>query len=205
MLARFDRRMLAEVVGTAAGVDEAGRGALAGPLIAAAVILHDGVSLPALDDSKRLAPRKREEVYHSIVEVAECWAIGTCTVEEVDALNVYWAAREAMRRALQSLPTTPDFALVDGRPLRGLPVPCRTVIRGDACSLRIAAASVLAKVTRDRIMCNLDAQYPDYGFARHKGYATPEHKRALREHGPCPEHRRSFLPVQQLTQGDLRL
>lgn len=176
-----------------AGVDEVGRGCLAGPVVAAAVILPDGAFLPGLDDSKRLTPAAREALAAAVREQAVDWAVGVATPAEVDALNVAAATRLAMRRALDRLRVVPQRVLVDGRPPGDLGYPVEAVVDGDARLAAIAAASVLAKVFRDAWMRRLDPLYPWYGFARNKGYATGEHRRALLRHGPCPEHRRRFL------------
>jgi ribonuclease HII len=177
-----------------AGVDEAGRGPLAGPVVAAAVILRDGECPEGVGDSKALSPARREALYRRLVSTAH-WAVGIAAVEEIDRLNILNATQLAMRRALEALTPPADFALVDGLPVKGLPVPHRAIVRGDARCLSISAASIIAKVTRDRMMLDLHNQYPVYGFDRHKGYGTPQHLRALGEHGPCPSHRRSFAPV----------
>ncbi|HEY8552032.1 MAG TPA: ribonuclease HII [Thermaerobacter sp.] len=176
-----------------AGVDEVGRGCLAGPVVAAAVILPDHAFLPGLDDSKRLSPAAREELAAAIREQALDWAVGVATPAEVDALNVAAATRLAMRRALDRLRIAPEQVLVDGRPPGELGYPVEALVDGDARFAAIAAASVLAKVFRDAWMRRLDPLYPPYGFARNKGYATADHRRALIRHGPCPEHRRRFL------------
>lgn len=179
-----------------AGVDEAGRGCLAGPVVAAAVVLPQGARLPGLDDSKRLSPKAREALVPEILRVALGVGVGQCSPAEVDALNVLWASMEAMRRAADALPRPPDVLLVDGnREIPDARWPQETLVKGDARSLSIAAASVVAKVTRDRIMEELDAQFPAYGWARHKGYPTAAHYAALRTHGPSPHHRRSFRLV----------
>lgn len=181
-----------------AGVDEAGRGPLAGPVVAAAVILPGDSGLGGLTDSKKLPPAKREKFYATLTGNAEVlWAVAEATVEEVDRLNILRATHLAMARAVTNLPRTPDHALVDGLPVRGLPVGHTALVAGDQLSLSIAAASIIAKVTRDRLMTALDAQYPQYGFARHKGYGVREHLDALRKYGPCPAHRRTFEPVAQ--------
>ena len=181
-----------------AGVDEAGRGPLAGPVVAAAVILPDEFELDGLNDSKKVAPKKREALHAKLTaQAAVLWAVGEASVEEIDRLNILRATHLAMARALDTLPRKPDHALVDGLPVRGLPVGHTALVGGDALSLSIAAASIIAKVTRDRLMTDLDAQYPRYGFARHKGYGVSEHLEALRNHGPCPVHRRTFQPVAQ--------
>lgn len=176
-----------------AGADEAGRGCLAGPVVAAAVILPRDVHLPGLDDSKRLSSSSREALVPEIERVALAVGIGQCSPAEIDTLNVLWAALEAMRRALHQLALAPSFVLVDGnQTIPMAPCPQRAVVKGDATSLSIAAASVLAKVTRDRVMVELDAAFPVYGWAGHKGYPTAAHYAALAEHGPSIHHRRSF-------------
>lgn len=184
-----------------AGVDEAGRGPLAGPVVAAAVVLDRGCRIPGLQDSKRLSARQREEVAEAIRRRAVSWAVAQATVEEVDRLNVLHAARLAMRRAVEALGVRPSVVLVDGGWGLAVDLPQRTVVGGDAAVACIAAASVLAKVERDRIMAELDRAYPGYGFAQHKGYACPAHLEALRRLGPSPVHRRSFAPVRALQTG----
>jgi len=181
-----------------AGVDEAGRGPLAGPVVAAAVILPEGFALDGLTDSKKVSAPKREKIYAILTATAEIfWAVAEAGVEEIDRLNILRATHLAMARAVERLPRRPDHALVDGLPVRGLPVAHTALVGGDGLSLSIAAASVIAKVTRDRIMTLLHEEYPRYGFARHKGYGVKEHLEALRNHGPCPAHRRTFQPVAQ--------
>ena len=181
-----------------AGVDEAGRGPLAGPVVAAAVILPDDCAIEGLNDSKKLTAKKREHFHAMLTVRADIhWGIGQADVAEIDRLNILRATHLAMARAVAALPRKPDHALVDGLPVRGLPVPHTALVAGDTLSLSIAAASIIAKVTRDRLMIALDAQYPQYGFARHKGYGVREHLEALRSHGPSPVHRRSFQPVAQ--------
>ena len=181
-----------------AGVDEAGRGPLAGPVVAAAVILPDDFALDGLNDSKKVSATKRERFYAIITANAEIhWAAAEATVEEIDRLNILRATHLAMARAIEALPRKPDHALVDGLPVRGLAIAHTAVVEGDSLSLSIAAASIVAKVTRDRIMIQLDARHPQYGFARHKGYGVREHLEALRNYGPCPAHRRTFRPVAQ--------
>lgn len=175
-----------------AGVDEAGRGPLAGPVVAAAVILPPGTVIRYLNDSKQLTAARREELYGQIRSAAQGWAVGICTPAEIDRLNIYVAAMQAMRAALSSLALEPEMVLVDGFPIRGLTLPQKAIKGGDALSLSIAAASVMAKVTRDRLMIDLHRRYPQYGFDRNKGYATQDHRIALARCGPCPEHRRTF-------------
>lgn len=182
-----------------AGVDEAGRGPLAGPVAAAAVILPGDFLCPLLDDSKKLTKRRRETLYHEITGNASViWAVALVGPEEIDEINILRATHKAMALALGGLSKTPDIALVDGMPVKGLPVPHEALVKGDGMSLSIAAASVIAKVTRDRFMERIDSEFPAYGFARHQGYGTREHLEALRKHGPCRHHRRSFQPVSQL-------
>ena len=190
-----------------AGVDEAGRGPLAGPVIAAAVVVErDRLEAEAeglfkgLTDSKKLS-RARREHFFGVLQSAPFvhMGVGCADVGEIDSLNILNATHLAMARALQALDPPPDHALVDGLAVKGLPCSSTPIVRGDALSLSISAASVIAKVARDRIMLELDRQYPQYGFARHMGYGTAEHMEALRRHGPAPCHRRSFAPVSQLT------
>ena len=185
-----------------AGIDEVGRGPLAGPVVAAAVILDPDRVPHGLDDSKKL-PAARREFFHALLSACPHARIGvaSASVEEIDSLNILRATHLAMARAVAQLAPPPDLALVDGLPVKGLPVPHRAIVGGDASSLSIAAASVMAKVTRDRLMVALAAEHPGYGFERHKGYGTPEHLEALRRHGPCPAHRKSFAPVAQLSFG----
>jgi ribonuclease HII len=181
-----------------AGVDEAGRGPLAGPVVAAAVILPDGFELDGLTDSKKVGAAKREKFHEALTKTAGIlWAVAEAAVAEIDRLNILRATHLAMVRAMKKLPQKPGHALVDGLPVHGLPVGHTALVGGDSLSLSIAAASIIAKVTRDRFMGELDAQYPQYGFARHKGYGVREHLEALRKHGPCPAHRRTFQPVAQ--------
>jgi len=181
-----------------AGVDEAGRGPLAGPVTAAAVLYLQPQAVPGIADSKLLSEKKRDLLEPLILASPDLvCAVALASPEEIDALNIYHASKLAMERALASLPQKADFALVDGKPFRAFCLPHRGVVQGDRLSCSIASASVLAKVARDRIMVELDKTYPQYGFAKHKGYPTPEHLEALRRHGPCPVHRRSFAPVSQ--------
>ena len=175
------------------GVDEAGRGPLSGPVVAAACILPAGCEIPGLNDSKKLTPKQRDRLFDTVREVAIAYAIGMASPEEIDQLNILNATMLAMRRAIEGLPVKADFALIDGNCARGIDMPHKTVISGDALSVSISAASILAKVTRDRICLENDRDYPEYGFAKHKGYGTREHMDALRRLGPCPLHRRSFL------------
>ncbi len=179
------------------GIDEAGRGPLAGPVIAAAVVLDHRRYIRGLADSKTLSMKKRERLAAEIKRHALAWAIGRAEVEEIDQLNILQAALVAMQRAVAALPEQPDLALVDGQHCPQLACPVRAIVRGDSQVRAISAASILAKVTRDAIMLDLDAEYPGYGFARHKGYPTSAHFAALAERGACPIHRRSFAPVRR--------
>jgi len=179
-----------------AGVDEAGRGPLAGPVCAAAVILPPGCELPGVRDSKCLTAGERERLVPEIRRVATAVGVALVDVDLIDRLNIFQATHKAMRMALADLKTEPEHVLVDGRFTPGSPFPETALVEGDALSLSIAAASVIAKVTRDRLMIEMDARYPGYGFARHKGYGTPQHREALRRLGPCPIHRRSFTGVE---------
>lgn len=196
----FEQESYAKGYTCVAGVDEAGRGPLAGEVVAAAVILpQNGLDIDGLNDSKKLTAAKREKLFLELLERDDViGAIGIATVEEIDRLNILKATHLAMKRAVESLAKTADFCLVDGLPVKGLPVDHQAIVKGDAKSLSIAAASILAKVTRDRMMEEADVLYPNYGFAKHKGYGTKAHMEALRTHGPCPIHRRSFGPIAQL-------
>ena len=176
------------------GVDEAGRGPLAGPVCAAAVILEPDTAIDGLDDSKKISEKKRELLYPVICEKALAYSVAFASVEEIESVNILEATFLAMNRAIEGLGMHADFALIDGnRAPRGITVPCATVIKGDSLCMSIAAASVLAKVTRDRLMLEYDKEYPQYLFAKHKGYGTKEHTQAIKTHGPSPIHRLSFL------------
>lgn len=175
------------------GCDEAGRGPLCGPVVAAAVILPRGLIIEGLNDSKKLSEKKREALYDIIKEKALAYAIAEATPREIDKINILNASMLAMRRAVDALPVKADFALIDGNCSRGFEIPTETVVKGDAKSYSIAAASILAKVTRDRGCIELDRKYPEYNIAKHKGYPTKEHMDAVKKYGPSPIHRRSFL------------
>ena len=175
------------------GIDEAGRGPLAGPVCAAAVILPEGITIPGLNDSKKLSPAKRETLYDMICENAVAFGIAFATVDEIERLNIKNATYLAMERALADMEPAPVLALVDGNDKNTLSVPAVKVVKGDCLCASIAAASILAKVTRDRYMEDMDAVYPQYGFAAHKGYGTAAHYEALRKFGPCPIHRPTYL------------
>lgn len=175
------------------GIDEAGRGPLSGPVVAAACVLEPGTEIPGLNDSKKLTPKKRDLLYDLVIERATDFAVGFATPEEIDSINILNATMLAMRRAIAALKEPADYALVDGNCIRDYPIPAGAIIKGDSLSMSVAAASILAKVTRDRLCLEDDRQYPMYGFAKHKGYGTAEHIAALRTYGPCPIHRKTFL------------
>ncbi len=175
------------------GVGEAGRGPLCGPVTAAAVILPDGLYIEGLNDSKKLTEAKREKLFDIITSEAIAWSVASASVEEINETDILSAAMLAMRRAVAALSVPADFALIDGNISRGFNIPTKTVIHGDAISPSIAAASILAKVTRDRLCYELDAQYPEYGIAKHKGYGTKDHREALIKYGPAPIYRTKFI------------
>ena len=176
------------------GVDEAGRGPLAGPVCAAAVILPEGAVIEGLNDSKKLSEKKREALFDVVKDTAIAWSVAFASVEEIEEYNILNATFIAMNRAIEGLQTKVDFALVDGnRVPKCIKIPCQTVVKGDSLSMSIAAASILAKVTRDRLLLEYDKKYPKYNFAKHKGYGTAEHIAAIKEHGICEVHRPSFL------------
>ena len=176
------------------GVDEAGRGPLAGPVCAAAVILPEDAVIEGLDDSKKLTEKKRERLYDIIKQTAVAYSVAYGTLEEIETVNILEATYLAMNRAIEGLTVKPDFALIDGnRVPRGIKIPCETIVKGDSKSMSVAAASVLAKVTRDRLMLEYDKKYPEYNFKKHKGYGTKEHTELIRQYGPCEIHRLSFL------------
>ncbi len=195
----FERELVAQGYTAVCGVDEAGRGPLCGPVVAAACILPDGLEIPHLNDSKKLTPKKRDELFDIIKASAIAYGIAEGSVEEINELNILEADLLAMRRAIADLhtpngmPYKADFALIDGNISRDFSIPARAVIKGDTLSMSIAAASVLAKVTRDRLCEVMDRRYPQYGIAKHKGYGTKDHIAALREHGPAPIYRTKFI------------
>jgi len=197
-LFRFENALAVQGYKLIAGVDEAGMAPLAGPVIAAAAILPDNYRLPGLDDSKKITDeRKRDALASEIKKNAVCWSAGRAEVEEIDRMNIYRAGLLAMRRAVCGLNPKPDFALVDARNIPGCPCPQKGIIHGDALCASIAAASLIAKTTRDAYMIEQDRIYPGYGFAAHKGYPTLEHLRALKKLGPLAIHRKSFAPVRE--------
>ncbi|MGI9087121.1 MAG: ribonuclease HII [Chthoniobacterales bacterium] len=195
---RHERKLRAIGFSAIAGVDEAGRGALAGPVVAAAAILPEKFRHKKLNDSKQLLPERREEIYHQLIaNPAIVWAVGVVDSLEIDRLNILRATHVAMRAAIAALQAAPDHALIDGLPVFPFPLPQTAVVDGDCYSLSIAAASVIAKVTRDRLMREFCARFPQYCFSQHKGYGTELHLLKLHQFGPCPIHRRSFEPVAQ--------
>ena len=195
----IERALRDEGYAVICGVDEAGRGPLCGSVVAAACILPDGLDIPELNDSKKLTPKKRDKLFDLIKEKAIAYGIAEGTVAEINELNILEADLLAMRRAIDGLrtpsgePYKADFALIDGNIDRDFQIPARAVVKGDSLSMSIAAASILAKVTRDRMCEDMDKAYPQYGIAKHKGYGTKEHMAALREHGPSPIHRTKFI------------
>lgn len=195
----IERTLRAEGYTAVCGIDEAGRGPLCGSVVAAACILPDGLEIPELNDSKKLTPKKRDKLFDLILQNAVAYGIAEATVEEIDTLNILEADLLAMRRAIDNLhtpdgqPYRADYALIDGNISRDFQIPARAVIKGDSLSMSIAAASILAKVTRDRMCEDMDKAYPMYGIAKHKGYGTKAHMDALRAYGPSPIHRKKFV------------
>ena len=190
---KLEKELLEQGFTAVCGVDEAGRGPLCGPVVAAACILPVGFEMAELNDSKKLTEKKREKLFDIIRENAIAYCIAEASVEEIDRLNILEADLLAMRRAIDGLSVKADFALIDGNIARDFQIPAKAVVHGDAISPSIAAASILAKVTRDRACIELDQAYPQYGIAKHKGYGTKAHMQALREHGPSPIHRKQFI------------
>lgn len=207
---QHERALVARGLRMIAGIDEAGRGPLAGPVVAAAVIfpiawIESGIPKPlnGLNDSKQLSEAQREDYFATLLALPEVqWAVAECDAALVDTINILQATHLAMNRAVSALRLQPDHALVDGREVKTLAVAHTALVKGDSLSYSIAAASVLAKVTRDRQMLEWDRRHPEYGFAEHKGYGTPQHLEAIARHGPCPIHRRSFAPLKPV-QGEL--
>ena len=189
----YEKKRYAEGYTSVCGCDEAGRGPLCGPVVAAAVILPCDFSIDGLNDSKKLSEKKREKLFTLITENAIAYGIAEASPAEIDEINILNASMLAMRRAVEKLPVPADFALIDGNCSRGFSIPTETIIKGDAKSASVAAASILAKVTRDRLCAEQDRLYPEYGIAKHKGYPTKEHMEAVRKYGPSPIHRRTFL------------
>ena len=189
----IERELHTQGIGLICGVDEAGRGPLAGPVCASAVILPAEADLPGLNDSKKLSEKKREQLFPEIQRTALAWSVAFASVEEIEERNILGATMLAMNRAIAGLSLKPELALIDGNRNKEIEMPSRCVVHGDARCASIAAASILAKVSRDHLMVELSREYPQYGFEQHKGYGTRAHYEALREYGPCPAHRPSFL------------
>jgi ribonuclease HII len=201
---KYERSLFKTGIQWVAGIDEAGRGPLAGPVVAAAVILPGKFRHKKLDDSKKLSAPVREEIYAELVSMTGFhWHVAAVEVEEIDRINILRASHQAMRLAVAGLRISPEHVLIDGLAVKPFPIPQTPIVGGDAISLSIAAASVIAKVTRDRIMREMHALYPDYDFDQHKGYSTSGHLAKLHKHGPCPIHRRSFEPVANHQQKEL--
>jgi ribonuclease HII len=194
---RFERELWAAGIARVAGVDEAGMSPLAGPVAAGAVIFPPGFRLPGVDDSKKLDAKERERLAPLIRKNALACAVAFVEPDEIDRVNIYWAGILAMRRAIDALCVAPEHVLIDGRKLYDFPIPQRRIYHGDQLSLSIAAASILAKTARDALMIELDRRYPEYGFAQHKGYPVRAHREALKRHGACDIHRKSFAPVRK--------
>ena len=198
VLLRVERSLWNRGLAHVAGVDEVGVGPLAGPVLAAAVIVPEGIKLRGVDDSKKLTPALREDLAAKIRACALAIGIGIVEVDDIDRLNIYRAALEAMRRAVTALPRMPDHVVVDARCIPGISVPQTALIGGDARCYSVAAASIVAKVARDHLMREIDGRYPQYGFCDNMGYGTPQHLAAIARYGPSPVHRRSFAPVREL-------
>lgn len=195
----FEEEIQAQGFRVIAGLDEAGRGPLAGPVVAAAVVLAPTKKMAGIDDSKKLSPKQREKIFSLILQQAAAVGIGVVDAREIDRLNILRASLKAMEQAVQNLPLSPDFLLIDGIHSLTLPLAQRAIPKGDQRCQSIAAASIVAKVTRDRLMLAYHDEYPQYNFARHKGYGTREHLQAIRQYGCCPLHRQSFKPIYQLS------
>jgi ribonuclease HII len=195
----FEEEIQAQGFRVIAGLDEAGRGPLAGPVVAAAVVLAPTKKMAGIDDSKKLSPEQREKFFSLILQQAAAVGIGVVDAREIDRLNILRASLKAMEQAVQNLPLSPDFLLIDGIHSLTLPLAQRAIPKGDQRCQSIAAASIVAKVTRDRLMLAYHDEYPQYNFARHKGYGTREHLQAIRQYGCCPLHRQSFKPIYQLS------
>lgn len=196
-MVRYERHAYQQGATAVAGLDEAGRGCLAGPVVAAAVVLPRDWRHAEINDSKQLTAHQRDRLFAVIHEHALSIGVGIASVEVVDRLNILQATHVAMKEAVSNLSISPDFLLLDAVQLSNMPMPQHSIIKGDALSLSIAAASIIAKVTRDRMMVEYDRQYPAYGFAVHKGYGTQQHRSAIKQYGPCPIHRRTFRGVKE--------
>ncbi len=198
----FERSLLESGYTCIAGLDEAGRGPLAGPVVAAAVVLPQGLLIPGVTDSKQVSERNREKLFEVIRTQSVCYGVGIADQQTIDEVNILQATIIAMERALQAIDPQPDYLLLDAIFLPRVPLPQKPLIKGDCRSHSIAAASILAKVTRDRMMLELHEKYPHYHFKKHKGYGTKEHLQLLREHGPCDAHRKTFAPVSRMLSGE---
>jgi len=199
----FEHKAVSKGFSRIAGVDEAGRGPLAGPVVSAAVILPESFHNDAVTDSKKLTPKKRDILYDVIREQALAVGVGIAGPDEIDRINILQASLFSMKLAVENLPHPPDYLLIDGNFTIPHPLPQAAIVKGDSLSISIAAASIIAKVTRDRLMTDYDARYPGYGFAGHKGYPTQAHRDAIRRLGPCPIHRRTFRGVREFAEKDL--
>ena len=198
VMTSFERKALDAGYSVIAGIDEAGRGPLAGPVVAAACLFSLDTYIEGVNDSKKLSPKKRERLYGEILSLPIGYGIGIIDVATIDEINIYQATLRAMEEAVKALSTAPDYLLVDGMPLNSLGIPSEKIIKGDTKSHTIASASILAKVTRDMMMQEYDIRWPEYGFAKHKGYGTRQHIEALKKHGPCPIHRLTFEPIKSM-------
>lgn len=194
----FERAARAAGFVRVAGLDEAGRGPLAGPVVAAAVVLPEGLLISGVKDSKEVPEQERERLYEIITQNALAFGIGIVDEKTIDKVNIYQASIMAMEKALEAVSPAPDYLLIDALPLSNVPIPQKAIIKGDRLSHSIAAASILAKTARDRMMRELHERFPEYNFRKHKGYATREHIELLKKYGPCPAHRRSFQPVAEM-------
>lgn len=197
---KYEEELQDEGLTLIAGVDEAGRGPIAGPVVVAACILPTSYRIAGLNDSKQLSKKKREALYKEIIAHAVSYKVIFVSAEEVDKSNIYSATQEAMKQALLSLPVKPEYALIDFMPIKDIDIDTKSITHGDALSASIAAASILAKVTRDDYMAKMDAKYPNYGFKHNMGYATKMHMESLEKYGPCPIHRKTFYPVSKYFQ-----
>ena len=191
----YEEELIDDGINLIAGVDEAGRGPIAGPVVIASCILPVNYRIPGLNDSKQLSKKKREELYKEIVKHAISYKVIFVSAEEVDNSNIYTATQEAMKQSLLQLSVKPEYALIDFMPIKDIDIPTKSITHGDALSASIAAAGILAKVTRDEYMAKMDIKYPNYGFKHNMGYATKMHMESLEKYGPCPIHRKSFYPV----------
>ncbi len=200
---KYERVAMGDGFTLIAGIDEAGRGPLAGPVTVAAVILPFECKLFGLNDSKQVSEADRERLIDEIKDTAIAWDVQIISAQQIDKVNILRATHIGMRQSMSALTPSPHMVLIDGLAIPDSPFPARNIIKGDSLSASIAAASIIAKVTRDKIMVELDAEYPQYGFAGHKGYPTPEHLQALKKYGPCKYHRYSFKPVRDCQQGNL--